>query len=303
MWVHLVDGTYELFRAHYSKRPSHTAPAGWDAKATTGVVQSLINMMWDPNEKVTHLAVAFDNPIVSFRNDLFAGYKTDEGMEPALRSQFDAVEEAVAALGITVWSMKEFEADDALASGAWKYGADPRVESVRLMTPDKDMNQCLAWPKVVQHDRMRQRTITAATVLEDRGIEPPSIPDYLALIGDTSDGIPGIDGWGEKSAAAVLREYQTVEAIPDRASEWKVKVRSADRLAAALAANREPALLYKKLATLRTDAPVPQSLDELAYQGPSAQWESWCEKLGVPEMAKKPPKGPRPAPAHPERSP
>src|SRR3954465_8315833 len=141
MWVHLVDGTYELFRAHYSKRPSHVAPSGWDAKATVGVVQSLINMMWDPHEKVTHLGIAFDNPIVSFRNDLFDGYKTDEGIDPALRAQFDPVEEACAALGLVVGSMKELEADDALASGALKYGALPEVEQVRLMSPDKDMNQ------------------------------------------------------------------------------------------------------------------------------------------------------------------
>ncbi len=293
MWVHLVDGTYELFRAHYSKRPSHTAPAGWDAKATVGVVQSLINMMWDPHEKVSHLAVAFDNPIVSFRNDLFDGYKTDEGIDPALRSQFDAVEEAVAALGVVVWSMRDFEADDALATGAVKYGAEPAVEQVRLMTPDKDMNQCLDWPKVVQYDRMRQRLITSATCREERGVEPGSIPDYLALIGDTSDGIPGIDGWGEKSAAAVLREYKHVEAIPRAASEWKVKVRSADRLAASLAESRDDALLYKKLATLRTDAPMPQTLAQLGYAGPSPQWAAWCEKLGVPEMIKRPPNGPR----------
>lgn len=290
MWVHLVDGTYELFRAHYSKRPSHRAPAGWDAKATVGVVQSLINMMWDPNEKVTHVGVAFDNPIVSFRNALFDGYKTDEGIDPALRAQFDTVEEAVAALGLQVWSMKDLEADDALASGALRFGALPQVEQVRLMTPDKDMNQCLAWPKVVQHDRMRQRTITAETVKTDRGVLPESIPDYLALIGDTSDGIPGIDGWGEKSAAAVLSEYRHVEAIPRFPHDWKVKPRGADRLADALDKNRDAALLYKKLATLRTDAELPEDVEALRYRGPSPQWEAWCEKLGVPEMAKKPPR-------------
>lgn len=290
MWVHLVDGTYELFRAHYSKRPEHTAPGGWDAKATVGVVQSLINMMWDPNEKVTHLAIAFDNPIVSFRNELFAGYKTDEGIDPALRSQFDAVEEACAALGLLVWSMKDLEADDALASGALKYGSLPGVEQVRLMTPDKDMNQCLSWPHVVQYDRMRQRLITADTVREDRGVMPESIPDYLALIGDTSDGIPGIDGWGEKSAAVVLAEYKHVEAIPRFPHDWKVKPRGAERLADALDKNRDAAMLYKKLATLRTDARLPDDVEALRYRGPSAQWESWCERIGAKDMAKRPPR-------------
>jgi 5'-3' exonuclease len=289
MWVHLVDGTYELFRAHYSKRPEHRAPEGWDAKATVGVVQSLINMMWDPHEKVSHLAVAFDNPIVSFRNALFAGYKTDEGIDPALRSQFDAVEEACAALGLAVWSMNELEADDALASGALSYSPLPEVEQVRLMTPDKDLNQCLGWPKVVQYDRMRQRLITAETVTKDRGVGPASIPDYLALTGDTSDGIPGIDGWGEKSAAAVLAAYKHLEAIPSSAREWTVKPRSAERLAQALEQNREAALLYKKLATLRTDAELP-ALDALRYTGPSSKWEAWCKRLGVPEMIKRPPR-------------
>lgn len=290
MWLHLVDGTYELFRAHYSKRPSHTAPGGWDAKATVGVVTSLINMMWDPHEKVTHVGVAFDNPIVSFRNDLFDGYKTDAGIDPALRAQFDTVEEACSALGLTVWSMKEFEADDALASAAWKFSTDPAVEQIRLMTPDKDMNQCLSWPKVVQYDRMRQKLITKETCKADRGIEPESIPDYLALIGDTADGIPGIDGWGEKSAAVVLAEYKHLEAIPRFPHDWKVKPRGADRLADALDKNRDAALLYKKLATLRTDAPVPQSLDELRYKGPSPQWAKWCEKVGAMDLLDRPPK-------------
>jgi 5'-3' exonuclease len=288
MRVHLVDGTFELFRAHYSKRPDHKAPAGWDAKATVGVVQSLINMTWDPHEKVTHVAVAFDNPIVSFRNKLYAGYKSDEGIDPALRSQFDAVEEAIRALGMVVWSMDEFEADDALAAGAALYAKDPRVEEIRLMTPDKDMNQCLTGTRIIQINRIQQKTITAETVLKDRGITPESIPDFLALTGDTADGYPGLDGWGEKGAATVLAYYKHLEAIPKLPYEWKVKPRGADRLADELDKHRADAMLFRTLATLRTDVPLKESLDDLAWHGPAKEWDAWCDKLGVPDMKNKP---------------
>jgi 5'-3' exonuclease len=282
--VHLIDGTYELFRAHFSKRPDRPL------KATVGVVQSLINLLWDQSEECTHAAIAFDNPIVSFRNQLYEGYKSDEGIDPVLRAQFDPVEEACAALGFVVWSMKEFEADDALAAGAFKYAADPRVTQVRLLTPDKDMNQCLVAERIVQIDRMRQKMITAATCKADRGIEPQSIPDFLALTGDTADGFPGIDGWGEKSAATVLAHYLHLEAIPKFPYEWQVKPRGADRLAASLDKDRDAALLYRKLATLRTDAPVPQSLDELKWNGPAANWKSWCEKNDAADLISRPPR-------------
>jgi 5'-3' exonuclease len=293
MRVHLVDGTYELFRAHYSKRPSHESPSGKPLKATVGVVQSLIGLLEDRDEAVTHLAVAFDNPIESFRNQLFAGYKTSEGMEPELMDQMDEVEKAVAALGVVVWSMKDFEADDALATAAFRLKRVPEVEQVRILTPDKDLGQCLDGLKVVQIDRMRQKLITEESHRAEKCLAPESVPDFLALVGDTADGIPGLDGWGEKGASSVLQQYLHLEQIPDRVEEWKVKPRGADRLAAELAAHREDALLYRKLATLRTDAPLPQgSVKELRWEGaPREQWLEWCREVGAArQLAARPPK-------------
>ncbi len=281
MRVHLVDGTYELFRAHFSKRPSHTN-AGRDLKATVGVVQSMLGLLDDPKEAVTHLAIAFDNPIVSFRNALFDGYKSDFGIPDELRSQFDDVEEAVAALGIVVWSMKEFEADDALAAAAARFADDPRVSQVRILTPDKDLGQCLRGERVVQVDRMRNKVTTEASQLVDKGLHPASVPDFLALVGDTADGIPGIDGWGEKGTAEVLGAYHHLEQIPRQPYEWKVRPRGANKMAAALAASMENAKLYRKLATLRTDVPLPQTLEELEWKGvPRARFESWSVKVGT----------------------
>ncbi len=282
MRVHLVDGTFELFRAHFSKRPSHVDPRGRDLKATVGVAQSILTLLEDVNEKATHVAVAFDNPITSFRNELFAGYKTDDGMLPELRSQFDDVEEAVAAIGVVVWSMKEYEADDALAAAAAKYGADPRVEQVRILTPDKDLGQCLRGDKVVQVDRIRNKLITEASQLKDKGLKPQSVPDFLALVGDTADGIPGIDGWGEKGAAEMLGAYEHLEAIPALARDWKVKPRAAEKMAAALAPELENAKLYKLLATLREDVPLPQTLEQLEWKGaPRGRFDAWCAKVGT----------------------
>lgn len=282
MRVHLVDGTYELFRAHFSKRPPHADPKGRDLKATVGVVQSMLGLLEDTKEAVTHVAVAFDNPIVCFRNDLFAGYKTDDGIPPELRSQFDDVEEAVAAIGMVVWSMQEFEADDALAAGAARFAADARVSQVRILTPDKDLGQCLRAERVVQVDRMRQKVITEASQLADKGIHPESVPDFLALVGDTADGIPGIDGWGEKGTAEVLATYRHLEAIPKLAYEWKARPRAVEKMAAALAAEVDNALLYRKLATLRTDVPLPQTLEQLEWKGaPRAQFEAWSAKVGA----------------------
>lgn len=280
MRVHLVDGTYELFRAHFSKRPPHTSPDGRDLKATVGVVQSLISLLHDAQEAVTHLAVAFDNPIVSFRNRLFSGYKTDAGIDPALRGQFDDVEEAVRALGVVVWSMKDFEADDALATGALKFAADPRVEQVRIMTPDKDLGQVLLGDKIVQVDRMRQRLITEATQLADKKLKPSSVPDFLALVGDTADGIPGLDGWGEKSTADVLAAHPHLEDIPDSVANWKAKPRGAEKLAAVLARERADAMLYRELASLRGDVPLAESLDDLAWRGVGETWATWNAKVG-----------------------
>ncbi len=282
MRVHLVDGTYELFRAHFSKRPAHADPNGRDLKATVGVVQSLLGLLDDPIEAVTHLAVAFDNPIVSFRNDLFEGYKSDAGIPEELRSQFDDVEEAVSALGIVVWSMREFEADDALAAAAVRFADDARVSQVRILTPDKDLGQCLHADRVVQLDRMRNKVITEASQLAQKGILPSSVPDFLALVGDTADGIPGIDGWGEKGTAEVLGSYRHLEEIPRHPYEWKVKPRGADKMAAALAANLELAKLYRTLALLRTYVPLPQTLEGLEWKGvPRARFEAWGTRVAA----------------------
>jgi 5'-3' exonuclease len=281
MRTHLVDGTFELFRAHYAPRPPHAAPDGQDLKATVGVVRSLAALLGEAAERVTHLAVAFDNPITSFRNQLFAGYKTDEGMDPALRAQFDQVEEAVAALGVRVWRMVDFEADDALATAAVALADAPGVEQVRILTPDKDLGQVLRGEAVVQVDRIRRRVLTEATLLETKGLTPAQVPDFLALVGDTADGIPGLDGWGEKSAAAVLRAHGSLEAIPDAVEAWAVQPRSAARLAQVLAAHRPEAALYKRLATLRTDVPLDTSLPALRWAGPAPGFEAWCRRVGV----------------------
>jgi 5'-3' exonuclease len=278
--LHLVDGTYELFRAHFSKRPPHRAPGGWDAKATVGVVDSLLALLRDREEAVTHLAVAFDNPIRSFRNDLFAGYKTDEGVPPEILRQFDPVEEAVRAIGVAVWSMDEFEADDALATGAARWRDE--VEQVRILTPDKDLGQCLRGRKVVQVDRLRRKEIDEEALLALRGVRPESIPDFLALTGDTADGIPGLTGFGAKSAGALLGYYRHIEAIPRHAIEWKVRVRGALGLADTLAAHREEAMLYRTLATLREDVPLQESLEDLRWRGaPPQAFAAWCDALGA----------------------
>jgi 5'-3' exonuclease len=280
MRLHVVDGTYELFRAYFSKRPGHKDPAGRDRKATVGVVWSMLQLLDDPEEQVTHLAIAFDNPIRSFRNDLFDGYKTEEGVPSDLLAQFDAVEEAMRAIGVVVWSMDKWEADDALATAAARWGGE--VEQVRIMTPDKDLGQCVQNTRVVQVDRMRKKVIDEAALLAVRGIEPASIPDYLALVGDTADGIPGVPGFGEKTSAALLREYRHLEAIPERAADWKPAVRGAPALAPVLAAHREQALLYRHLATLVRDVPLPESLDDLRWRGaPRAAFDAWCDAIGA----------------------
>jgi 5'-3' exonuclease len=281
--LHVVDGTYELYRAHYSPRPDHRAPGGWDAKATVGVVSSLLSLLHDPSEAVTHLAVAFDNPIRSFRNDLFAPYKSDEGVPPELHAQFDTVEEAVSALGIVVWSMDAHEADDALATAATRFGGE--VDQVRILTPDKDLGQCLRADRVVQVDRRQKKVIDEPAFRALRGFGPRSMPDFLALTGDTADGIPGLAGFGEKGAGLLLGAYEHLEHIPVHAYQWKVKPRGALQLAATFAAQRDEALLYRTLATLVDTVPLSESLDDLRFRGvPRPQFESWCEALGVTTM-------------------
>jgi 5'-3' exonuclease len=285
--LHLVDGTFELFRAHYSQRPDQRDASGRDVKATVGLASSLLQLLEDQEEAVSHIAVAFDNPVESFRNDLFDGYKTGEGMPEELAAQFDAAERATAALGATVWSMDRYEADDALASGAARFRDE--VEQVRLMTPDKDLGQSIRGTRVVQIDRMRKKLTDEQKLRDLRGVGPASIPDWLGLMGDPADGIPGIPGFGAKSAAAVLAHYERIENIPEDAAEWKVAVRGAQRLAASLAERREEALLYKRLATLAEDAPISRRLAELEWKGvPRGAFEDFCAEMNADRLRTRP---------------
>lgn len=284
--LHVVDGTFELFRAHFSKRPDHVRPDGAPFKATAGLASSLLALLHDTKEQVTHIAVAFDNPIRCFRNDLFPSYKSDEFVDPVLRGQFDHAEDAVRALGVTVWSMDRWEADDAMATAAWRWH---REASIRILSPDKDLGQCLGWPDVVQIDRIREKEIDAAGVREIRGVEPESIPDLFALTGDEADGIPGLPGWGAKSAAAVLQRYRHLEDIPDDPRAWDVAVRGRDRLGATLAAQRGDAMLYRTLATLVRDVPLPQDLEALRFRGvPRDAFRAWCAWAGMDTLSRRP---------------
>ncbi len=283
MNVFLVDGTYELFR-HFFAMPSATDVDGHEVGAVRGVLGSTLSMV---EEGASHLAVATDHVVESFRNQLWEGYKTGEGTEPALARQFHPLEAALEALGICVWPMTELEADDALASGAAKAHEDPRVEQVFICTPDKDLAQCVRGQRVVQFDRRAGVMRDADGVREKFGVSPESIPDYLALVGDTADGFPGLKGWGAKSAARVLARYERLEAIPDAASDWDIDVRGAARLASELAAHREQAGLFRDLATLRTDAPVYDSLDDLRWEGPRPAFFELCARLNAPGLLKR----------------
>ena len=287
MRLHLVDGTYELFRAHYSRGPSRSDPQGRDVKATVGVVSGLLSLLGDTTEAVTHLAVAFDNPVESFRNRRFEGYKDSSGMDEALLAQFDPVEEAVAALGVTVWSMDEYEADDALATAALRWVDE--VEQVRILTPDKDLGQAVIGDRVVQIDRSRSRELDEDGVVARLGVAPRSVPDLLSLVGDTADGIPGLPGFGAKTASTLLRRYHHLEDIPAAAEDWDVAVRGSRRLAQTLRERWEDALLYRDLATLRTDVALGGSLADLAWQGvPTTRWHRWCDELGVGRLRDRP---------------
>ena len=280
MRLHLVDGTYELYRAHYAHRPDHIAPSGRDAKATVGLVQSLLALLHDPEEAVTHLAVAFDNPIRSFRNDLFPPYKSDDGVPPELRAQFDAAEDAVRALGVVVWSMREHEADDGLASGARRFRDE--VDQVRILTPDKDLGQCLRDDRVIQVDRRQRKVINEAAFRAQRGFGPRSMPDFLGLTGDAADGIPGLPGFGTKSASLLIGAYESLERIPADAIKWKVKPRGALQLAATLVERRDEAFFYRQLATLVDTVAPKDSLDDLRFRGvPRERFERWCDQIGA----------------------
>jgi 5'-3' exonuclease len=281
--LHLIDGTYELYRAHFAPRPGHLAPSGNDAKATVGIVESLLSLLNDAQEAVSHIAVAFDNPIRSFRNDLYAGYKSDEGVPPELHSQFDAAEDAVRAIGIAVWSMDEYEADDALATGARRFRDE--VDQVRIMTPDKDLGQCILGDRVVQVDRRQRKVTNEAAFRAERGFGPHSMPDFLALTGDSADGFPGLPGFGKKTASMLLGVYEHLEDIPTYAMNWKVQPRGALQLATTLAAHRDEAFLYRKLATLVDTVPLKDSLKDLEFRGvPKARFEKWCDDLGVARL-------------------
>lgn len=280
--VHLVDGTYELFRSYYGA-PAAEAPDGREVGAVRGLLSSLGALLAEPG--VTHVAVAFDTVIESFRNALFAGYKTGEGIDPALLAQFPLAERAARALGLVVWSMVEFEADDALATAALRCAADARVRRVHLCTPDKDLCQMVRGERIVLHDRRRRLLLDAAAVQAKFGVAPASIPDWLALVGDPQDGIPGVPRWGARSAALVLAHYGQLDAIPADAGAWQVPVRGAAALAASLAAHRDDARLYKTLATLRTDVPLAEPLDALRFGGPRPELAALCAELGYERFA------------------
>ena len=284
MNIHLVDGTYELFRAHYSPRPGRTAPDGCDVKATHGLAQSLIALLRQPD--VTHVAVAFDTVIRSFRNDMFDGYKMGDGVEPALLAQFPLAEEMTAALGITVWPMDEFEADDAIAAAAARFAVFADVERVLMCSPDKDLAQMVSGDRVVMLDRRKAEVMDEAGVAIKFGVPPAAIPDYLGLVGDAADGIPGIPRWGARSAGTVLTRYGSIGNIPHDAAQWDVKVRGAAGLAESLALQREDAMLYRRLATLRLDVPLPETTpDDLRWAGArQPQFTELCQTLGLESL-------------------
>lgn len=275
MHIHLIDGTYELFR-HYYAMPSARDANGVEVAALRGVVGSVLGMV---NGGVTHLAVATDHVIESFRNRMWRGYKTSAGIEPELLAQFHPLEDALRALGVVVWPMVEFEADDALASGAALAARDARVERVVICTPDKDLGQSVQGTRVVQLDRRRNATRDEAGVISKFGVPPASIPDYLALVGDAADGYPGLRGWGPKSTAAVLAKFGHLEAIPEDWREWRVNAANAATLAATFVRERDQAFLFRDLATLRADIPLFESVDELQWRGPTPAFAPLAARL------------------------
>lgn len=275
--VFLIDGTYELFR-HFFAVPRAADADGREMGAVRGVVGSLLALL---EEGVTHIGVATDHVVESFRNELWPGYKSSEGIAPEILAQFQPLEAALEALGVVVWKMERHEADDGLASAAVRAAADRRVEQVFICTPDKDLAQVVDGRRIVQFDRRAGVVRDAAGVRERFGVDPASIPDYLALTGDAADGFPGVRGWGAKSAAAVLARYGRLEEIPDDAAAWDVKVRGAARLAAALAAARDDAALFRDLATLRTNVPVLDAVDDLRWRGPRPPFFDFCARINA----------------------
>ena len=281
MEVHLIDGTYELFRHFFAVPPARDA-SGREVGAVRGVLRSVLGMI---QGGATHVAVATDHVIESFRNDLWPGYKTGDGIDPDLYSQFPILEEVLAAAGVVVWPMIEFEADDALASAAALADRDPRVRRVIICTPDKDLGQSVRGDRVVQLNRRTRTTLDEAAIKAKFGVLPASIPDYLALVGDSADGYPGLQGWGAKSAAAVLAKFGHLEAIPADPREWKVDVSSATSLAATLVRDGEMAMLFRTLATLRTEIPLFKDVEELQWNGPKDGFEALAKQLDAAKGA------------------
>lgn len=280
MDVHLIDGTYELFR-HFFAVPAAVDAGGREIGAVRGVLRSVLSMI---ERGATHIGVATDHVVESFRNDLYTGYKTSEGVAPVLLAQFPILEELLEAMGVVVWPMVYFEADDALASAAAKAALDGRVRQVIICTPDKDLGQCVAGARVVQLDRRRDILRDEAGVVAKFGVQPLSIPDYLAVVGDSADGFPGVPGWGEKAASASLSRYLHLESIPKNWQDWHPSIANARRLSNLLFSSWNEALLFRTLATLRLDAPVFDAVDDLRWNGPRPDFEEQCRRMGSPDL-------------------
>jgi 5'-3' exonuclease len=279
--AHLVDGTFELFRYFLSPAAAFDRSTPEALRAVRGVLASILGML---EGGATHLGVATDHVIESFRNTLWPGYKTGEGIDPVLFAQFEPLEDVLRAFGVVVWPMVEFEADDALAAAAAMAAADARVDQVVVCTPDKDLAQCVRGQRIVQLDRRTRELRDESAVRQKFGVPPTSIPDWLALVGDSADGYPGLPGWGPTSAARVLARYRHLEHIPTLATDWDVSVRGAARLAATLTAQRDRAHLFRELATLRTDAPIGVDVDTLRWTGPNPEFAPWSARLGAPSL-------------------
>lgn len=277
MRLHLLDGTYELFRSHFGRRDTVIAPDGHDIRATLGILESTLALLREPG--VTHLAASFDTVIESFRNEMFPMYKSSAGMEEELLRQFPFAEDALEAIGVVVWRNVEFEADDAMAAAAVKWVDD--VEQVVICSPDKDMSQVVVDDRIVTYNRREQKIFDEDGVVEKFGIHPESIPDYLALVGDTADGVPGLPGWGAKSASTVLAKFPRLELIPSDPADWEVTVRGATNLASTLTANQEAVYLFRELTTLRLDAPIEETLEDLEWMGvPKGRFSEFCTSMG-----------------------
>ena len=277
MRLHLLDGTYELFRAHFGRKDTVLGPDGTDIRATLGILESTLALLREPG--VTHLAASFDTVIESFRNDMFEGYKSSVGMDSELLSQFPLAERALEAIGVVVWQNYEFEADDSLAAAAIKWVDD--VDQVVIATPDKDLTQVVVADRIVTYNRREQKLINEDGVVDKFGVRPESIPDYLALVGDSADGVPGLPGWGAKSASSVLFRFPRLELIPPDPEDWGVKVRSSEKLAMTLSEMQEEVYLYRELTTLRLDVPFKESLSDLEWLGvPRLEFEEFCGEMG-----------------------